>query len=55
MSDGKDDIVAELRTQSADDQDLHRRAANEIERLRSAPGVGQPMSTAPKDNVPVLL
>jgi len=55
MSDAKADIVEELRIQSEDDQDLHRRAANEIERLRAASGVWQPMSTAPKDNVPVLL
>jgi hypothetical protein len=31
------------------------RAAAEIERLRAASGVWQPMSTAPKDDVPVLL
>jgi len=55
MSDGKVDIVEELRTHSPDDQDLHRRAAAEIERLRAASGVWQPMSTAPKDDVPVLL
>jgi hypothetical protein len=55
MSDAKADIVEELRTQSSDDQDLRGRAANEIERLRAASGVWQPMSTAPKDAVPVLL
>jgi hypothetical protein len=55
MSDGKADIAEELRTQSQDDQDVHRRAADEIERLRAASVVWQPMSTAPKDDVPVLL
>ena len=55
MTDAKADIVQELRTHSQDDQDLHRRAAAEIERLRGATGVWQPMSTAPKDEVPVLL
>lgn len=59
MSDAKADdtadIVAELRTLSQDDRDVRGRAADEIERLRAAPGVWQPMSTAPKDNVPVLL
>ena len=56
MSDRKPDIIEELRTQSQADEDIHRRAANEIERLRAASGgVWQPMSTAPKDDVPVLL
>jgi hypothetical protein len=55
MSDRKPDIVEELRTQSQADEDVHRRAASEIERLRAALGVWQPMSNAPKDDVPVLL
>lgn len=55
MSDRRPDIVEELRTQSQHDEDVHRRAANEIERLRAALGVWQPMSTAPKDDQPVLL
>lgn len=55
MSDAKADIVEELRTQSQDGQDLRRRAADEIERLRAASGVWRPISTAPKDDVPVLL
>jgi hypothetical protein len=46
------DIVEELRAQSTD---VASRAASEIERLRHASGVWQPMETAPKDNVPVLL
>ena len=40
MSERKADIVEELRTQSPDDQDLHRRAAAEIERLRAASACG---------------
>ena len=54
MTDAKADIVEELRTHSQDDQDLHRRAAAEIERLRGATGVWQPMSSAPltKINAP---
>jgi hypothetical protein len=55
MSDAKADIVEELRTGSQDDPDMRRRAADEIERLRAASGVWQPMSAAPKDDVPVLL
>jgi hypothetical protein len=46
------DIVDELREQS---NDVASRAASEIERLRQASGAWQPMETAPKDNVPVLL
>ena len=46
------DIVDELRANS---DELQRRAAAEIERLRHASGVWQPMETAPKDDVPVLL
>jgi hypothetical protein len=46
------DIVDELRAQS---DDLATRAASEIERLRDVSGIWQPMETAPKDNVPVLL
>lgn len=55
MSDGKADIVKELRADPQDDPDVRRRAADEIERLRAVSGVWQPMGTAPKDNVPVLL
>lgn len=55
QADNVADIVEELRTQSPDDRDVRRRAADEIERLRTASGVWQPMSTAPKDEVPVLL
>ncbi len=46
------DIVDELRAQSSD---VAARAAAEIERLRRGFGVWQPMETAPKDDVPVLL
>ena len=46
------DIVDELRAATGE---LPRRAAAEIERLRHASGVWQPMETAPKDDVPVLL
>ena len=55
MSDTKVDIAEELRTQSQHDEDVHRRAANEIERLRASLGVWQPMGSAPKDDTPVLL
>ncbi len=55
MSDARADIVEELRTRSQEDHDLHQRAAAEIERLRAVPGVWQPIGTAPKDEVPVLL
>jgi hypothetical protein len=50
------DIVDELRGQAPPgEEDVRRRAAAEIERLRAASGVWQPMNTAPKDDVPVLL
>lgn len=49
------DIVEELRAHSQDDPAVRQRAADEIERLRAASGVWQPMGTAPKDDVPVLL
>jgi hypothetical protein len=61
MNDRKVDIVDELRAAVPDgqdqsgEQDVRRRAAAEIERLRAAAGVWQPINTAPKDDVPVLL
>lgn len=56
MSERRVDIVDELRGQAQPgEEDMRRRAAAEIERLRAASGVWQPMNTAPKDDVPVLL
>jgi hypothetical protein len=59
MSERKADIVEELRTQcqasSAEPSDVRWRAAAEIEQLRGASAGWQPMQTAPKDEVPVLL
>jgi hypothetical protein len=52
MDASKKDIVEELRAQPSE---VASRAAAEIERLRHAFGVWQPMETAPKDDVPVLL
>lgn len=65
MSERRTDIVEELRSQSVAAQklpadgppsdDIRWRAAAEIERLRVQSAGWQPMQTAPKDDVPVLL
>jgi hypothetical protein len=61
MSDIVDELRAACRATHEDkpgterDGDLRWRAAAEIERLRAAAPGWQPMHTAPKDDVPVLL
>jgi len=56
MSERRVDIVDELRSQAQPgEENVSRRAAAEIERLRAASCVWQPMNSAPKDDVPVLL
>lgn len=56
MNGRKMDIVDELRGEAQPgEEDVRWRAADEIERLRAAPGMWQSMDSAPKDDVPVLL
>lgn len=56
MSERRVDIVDELRGGAQpEDENVRWRAAEEIERLRAASDVWQPMETAPKDDVPILL
>jgi hypothetical protein len=63
MSERKADLVEELRAEcrashevpTNRDRDVRWRAAAEIEQLRGASAGWQPIDTAPKDEMPVLL